>query len=447
MKKLVLGIAVLLVGLAGGAMLLSQRRATHWTTRSDAALAAFERCLDSDMKLYYQEALDHCEEALSLDPDFAVAKLKVAQWSRDEKRRKRLLAELGDLDLRRLTDREGLLVRHALARADHDEPLAQRLLAEHLAAHPRDPFALDLACLGAWEREEWEEAASCHERLLAADPNWVRAQNHRGYVAMGQGHFEEAEEHFRTYLYVAPDQANPHDSLAELLTLRGRYTEAERELAEALRIRPDFCASYIHLVTLYLLQRETQRAAEALGRYEAQESCAVDHEGGTRLRCAATTWGAALAGDWEAAWAAAAPCLETMSPDAAIVGHRAALRTGRGAAALEIETKLAARAAELASKGRRSGANEASALLAHARGVRLLAEGDAVAAVDDLVSANRVLRYWDGLGAGVFKLYNLSRLAMALAAAGRDDDAAATRRELAEINPAFAVEVERDPAP
>ncbi len=448
MKKLVLAIAVLIFGLAVASMVLSQRRAPRWTTDSDAALAAFERCLASDMKLYHQEALGHCEQALALDSGFAVAKLRVALWTRDEARRKALLTELREADLVALTDRERFLVRHALARGDQDEAGAARLLDEHLGAHPRDPFALDLACMSAWDREEWDEAAACQERLLAADPNWVRAQNHRGYVAMGRGRFEEAEQYFRTYLYIAPDQANPHDSLAELLTLRGRYAEAERELAEALRIRPDFCASYAHLVTLYLLQEQPQRAAEAAEQRAGQRSCdAEDPDASARLRCSVMTWGPALAGDWEAAWAAAAGCLEVMGPDAAIAGHRAALRTGRRDRALAIEERLAARVEELTAKGRRTGAAEAAALVSHARGARLLADGQANAAADELAAADRALRFWDGLGASVFKLYNLSRLAQALAADGREAEAAETWGRLSEVNPAFAAAARRYSVP
>jgi len=43
-----------------------------------------------------------------------------------------------------------------------------------------------------------------------------------GYIKMMQGRFAEAEESFMSYRFIAPDQANPHDSLGELYITTGR---------------------------------------------------------------------------------------------------------------------------------------------------------------------------------------------------------------------------------
>lgn len=448
MKKLVLTIVLLILGIAGGSMLLSWRRGAHWTTSSKAALKAFEDCLDSAMKVYNAEALAQCERALELDPGFVIAKLRVAQWVEEETLRDRLVTELREVDLEALTPRERFLVEHSLAETDHDDELAGRLLESYLERHPDDPFALERACMAAWYREDWDEAAACQERLLEVDPNWVRAQNHRGYLAMSQGRFDEAEEHFRTYLYIAPDQANPHDSLAELLTLRGRYVEAESALAEALRIRADFCPAYVHLVTLHLMQGAADRALEATAALEREGACGeMEGDLPERLRCAVAVWGPALGGDWEAAWTAAIPCLEGLNPDAVIVGHRAAIRTGRRQAAIEVEERVAAQREGLIAKGRRGATSEASAMLAHTRGTRLMAEGEQAAAAAEFDKADLELRYWDGLGVGAFKLYNLGKLASALEAAGRSADAMAAWERLEQVNPAFAGLARRSDAP
>ncbi len=162
--------------------------------------------------------------------------------------RERLIAELRQSDTARLNDRERLMLDVVLARADHDEPRRARRVAEYLAEHPRDPWGLNLASADAWARQDWPEAEQLYRRLVEVDPNWLMARNHLGYIAMAQGRFAEAEEHFRIYKYVAPDQANPHDSLGELLILLGRYDEARAELEEAVRVRPDFCASYQNLL-------------------------------------------------------------------------------------------------------------------------------------------------------------------------------------------------------
>jgi tetratricopeptide (TPR) repeat protein len=237
----VLGTAAV-AALAGAALLahyLMRQSSRAWTTSSPAALAAFEAGLDARMRFYIADAADNFRKALELDPQFAAAKVQLADLSRDGDERKRLRQELETTDLSRLNERERFLVE--LTRGKREEVPAR--VARYLADHPREPWGLFVAAGQTWDREEFDSAAELYKRLLEVDPNWVLARNNLGYMAMAQARFAEAEEQFRTYAYVAPDQANPHDSLGELLSLLGRYEEARSELERALAIRPDFCAS------------------------------------------------------------------------------------------------------------------------------------------------------------------------------------------------------------
>jgi len=434
MKKLILVVAIVgtLAGLLAAGWLREPRR---WSTGDADARAALRDCLEAEMKFYNREALAACERALEEDPEFALAKLKVALFlGLSSDRSKALLAELRDADIDRLHETERLLIRYWLLRADRDEEAAAELLRGHLRSHPDDPFALDLQCRELWTGREWEAAEACHSHLLEVDPNWVQAQNRRGYAAMAQGRFEEAEDHFRTYLYVAPDQANPHDSLAELLTLRGRYEEAEAALDRALKIRPDFCASYEHLVTLHLVRGDPASARRAIARGVAAGECLAEREDGARTRCAVDLWEPMLRGDWEGVWEVSEECIDRV-PDAVVLGHRAALETGRAEQALAIEQRV-----EAAFEKEGSGGDEGeglAAMLAHLRGSRMLRAGRAEQAIDELRAADAALRFWDILGGAVFKLYNLSVLAQAEEAAGQRREAEATRARLAEVNPRF----------
>ncbi|MEZ5331411.1 MAG: tetratricopeptide repeat protein [Thermoanaerobaculia bacterium] len=436
MKKLI--VAVVALGAVGGMMAAGWlREPRRWSTDDAGAREAFRECLDAEMKFYHREALEACRQALNRDPDFAIAKLKVALLEGlDGEHGRELLDELRSTDLDSLQGTEAFLIRYWLLRADGDEDAAAALLGHYVGEHPDDPFALDLQCRRLWGLRDWDGAEACHEHLLEVDPNWVQAQNRRGYAAMAQGRFDEAEDHFRTYLYVAPDQANPHDSLAELLTLRGRYPEAERELEEALRIRPDFCASYEHLVTLHLLEGDATEARRALDRAATEGDClSTDDRYGERIRCTVDLWEPLLGGDWEGVWRASEECVGRGAPDALVLGHRAALETGREDAAREIEKGVEDALRSEAEEG--FGAEGASALLAHMRGARALAEGNAAEAEAQLLAADRSLRYWDVLGGAVFKLYNLAVLADAQEAAGDERAAAASREKLAGVNPRF----------
>ena len=84
------------------------------------------------------------------------------------------------------------------------------------------------------------EALAEYERLLTVNPNYAYAYNMLGYAAAARGDFAKAEDYLKRYRYLAPDQANPLDSLGELYALVGRYDEAEDVLKKALAIKGDF---------------------------------------------------------------------------------------------------------------------------------------------------------------------------------------------------------------
>lgn len=416
-----------------GAVLLLRRAAPVWTTSSPAALAEFERGLEAEARYYHAEALAHFQRAVELDPDFAIAKLKQLAWTpySEKDEIERLSGELRAINTDQLTERERFLITHRLARIDKQNARAQKLLAAYVDEHPDDPFALSILCDYAWTRLDWPEAESCYRRLLKIDPNWVTAQNHLGYTAMAQGRFGEAEELFRTYLFIAPDQANPHDSLGELLTLLGRYPEAEQELTAAVRVKPDFCPAWQHLLIGDLDQRNFQRARERLAEitelgvcepsWLASESCRI------ALRETLT------AGDFEAGWAASsAPDCQTRPEELSILRYRAAVGSGRLAEADAMEAKVAEQSAQFAKEE-----PFLIALAAHFAGLRLLAAGDGQAAAAALRKADQHLVYW-GNGQGTFKLLNRLDLAAALKVAGELEAAAAMLAEVRAVNPAMA---------
>lgn len=47
-----------------------------------------------------------------------------------------------------------------------------------------------------------------------------------GYLELSRGNYELAIEHMQKYAFLAPDLANPHDSLGEVYLAIGRYEDA-----------------------------------------------------------------------------------------------------------------------------------------------------------------------------------------------------------------------------
>jgi len=441
MKKYIAWLAVILI-LALGAVIataaiwLWSAGEAEWTTCSNAAHKELDLGLDDFERYYLGDAVAHFQRAIDLDPEFAAAKVFLSDQHPSSEVRKRLLAELREVDPDALTPRERFLVSYWVARHSDEGAKAREILASFLEQYPDDLFGMRANCQVAWVEQNWTEAERCYVRGIELYPNWVRAQNRLGYIAMAQGRFTEAEEHFRTYRYIAPDQANPHDSLGELLTTLGRYEEAEAEFREAIRIREDFCPAYEHLLTLYVFAGRVEEIGELLQQIEALDSCAELTERG--LVCGGRASMAYLRGDLEGAWQLIeGECLERLGID--LMAHRLAVMTAHLAAAEEMEATLREVLAREIDRGHLAHADHVRAALLHAKAVRLLAEGEFPAATQRLFEADKLLKYWTADRAS-FKLLNRLTLVYALRLEGKTRKAKAMIKKLEAVNPHFATQ-------
>ena len=428
MKKIIF-LALAAAAAVIGLLLMTQPKPQEWTTDSAEALAELQQGLESEMKLYHREAYEHFRAALDLDPDFVAARVFLSDLVPTREAKGEILQGLESASLERVTPRERLLARHNLAMAAGQEEEARSLLAKFLSQHPKDPFALNLRCQ---KHSVPQDVEDCYRQLIALEPNFVRAQNSLGYLAMGQGRFEEAEERFRTYQYLAPNQANPHDSMGELLLMLGRYDEAKKELEQALELRPDFVASYENLVRLASLQEDFEEARTLVRqvrelsfpkRFADQLSCRIDSEE------------AFLAGDWEQVWRLTETCRGEGTRETTPLRFRADLWTGRLDDAIAIETYAAKRAAGTTPRSEYGG-NLQLGMQYHLKGLRLGAEGRLEEAAKTLKEADRWLPY-AGYNFGALKIQNALTLASVLETLGKAEEAEAPREQVRRINPDF----------
>lgn len=417
---------------AGVTYWLLREEPSEWTTRSPRALREFTEGLGDLAKIYRVDAIRHFEEALELDPSFAMAKLNLAFLYTSRSERQRMLDELREVDVSELRPRERFLVTYRLARAEGRDGDAQVSLNTFREDYPEDPYGLRVLCRLSWEAERWDAAVSCYQRLLELHPNWVEARNHLGYVALARGRFAEAEEHFRIYRYLAPDQANPYHSLSELLTVLGRYEEAETDLAEAIRIKPDFCAAYAQRVEIGLISGQLALAESALDDIESIEAC--DFYATQGRLCSSRAWIDFVRGDSEAAWSGLeGACLERHE-GFDLLAHRIAVMTGRTQEAAAMEEMLRQYQAEIARTSRPVYAEQLRAILAHMEGIRALADGDLALAAERLEEADSKLGYWSGERASI-KPFNRLNLLGVLELLGRVEAARALRQEIEAVNP------------
>lgn len=406
-------------------------RRPEWTTHSLEALHEFEQGLEAEMKYYRAEAKEHFKAAIELDPTFTACRVALFHHSGHGEERDQLGRQLRDTDTSRLNARERFLVEYTLLREGREVQGARDRLDSYIEANPKDPYGLSLRADNAWESGSLDEAEIYYKRLLEADPNWVSAQNRLGYAAMAQGRFAEAEELFETYKFIAPDQANPHDSLGEMLTLIGRYEEAEASLRRAVEVKPDFCASYRHLVELEILQGTPEAIDELFPSIDG--NCSDEYP--EHIRCTVTLWKDFYAGDFDAPWwENRQKCTELLGPREYLI-HQMASLGGRTDKALDVEKAIREMIGEHET-GEAYSMKFPRGLLLHMEGTRLAAGGQAEAAVTALQKADRYLVYW-GEGQGILKMVNQLALARVLEELGQHDAAVAAAEQVRTVNPRF----------
>ena len=264
-----------MVAVAAAVSIIALPKGPQWTSDSPEALAALELAMDAKMKLYHDDAVEQLERAVELDPDFVIAKLMLADYTRhtgDKESTNQLLEEALEADRGTLKPRERFFIERTQAALEKRFDDVAAITQEYLEKYPNDPYIIDSAALMAFSKGDNETSERLYRRVLEISPNWVIAYNQLGYTTMLQGRFAEAEEYFTSYRFIAPDQANPHDSLGELYIVLGRYPEAAQSIETALDIKSDFWESYHHLMFVRNLMRDYAGAEQASEEAMAQDN-------------------------------------------------------------------------------------------------------------------------------------------------------------------------------
>jgi tetratricopeptide (TPR) repeat protein/tRNA A-37 threonylcarbamoyl transferase component Bud32 len=203
------------------------RKVADVASASVEAYRAFTAGVEARSNERNVDARRHFEEAVRLDPEFALAYVHLAEVDRHEEmirdsgRRLRMAAQ----HLDRMPERDALLVRAELARDAGRIDEADQLLEGLLARYPDTEQAWYSLSTSWWD----VDPARCLAALVrgvAALPYSPRMQNLYGYTQMNAGRLEEAIRTFETYVKLRPTEPNALDSLAEGQLMTGLVPEA-----------------------------------------------------------------------------------------------------------------------------------------------------------------------------------------------------------------------------
>jgi len=255
-----------------------------------------------------------------------------------------------------------------------------------------------------------------------------------------KGRFAEAEEYFKSYRFIAPDQANPHDSLGELFITQGRDDEARESLETAIRIKPDFWAAYQHLVLMQSSSGDFEGSRETIDRVRAAGG---SEDLVTSMECLVHYTELRNAGDWQEIMAEAdSKCVQGFKEGYSTVAtHFAACKLGEWEKAMEMEVETANLLEKMGDRGNERDLMTLRGAFLHMQGVRLALQGDYAEAEEKLRAADEGLTYVEA-GVGMYKLFNRMILAEVLLADNQDAEAHGLLANVRSVNPVMVAEFE-----
>ena len=229
------------------------------TTSSEEARKEFLAGRDLAEKLRVTDSIAHFDKAISLDPNFALAELSRANVSPTAKEffdhLKKAVA-LAD----KASDGERMLIQANDAGANADPTKQKEILEKLVAAYPNDErahFALGGYYFG---QQEFAQAITHYKRATELAPDYSTAFNILGYAYRQNEAYGDAENAFKKYIELIPNDPNPYDSYAELLLKMGRFDEAITQYNKALAVDSNFVNSHFGIAAALTYEG---KAAEA----------------------------------------------------------------------------------------------------------------------------------------------------------------------------------------
>lgn len=233
------------------------------TTSSAEARAAYLKARSLVENLRSAEARPLLDEAISKDPNFALAHLLRAQTATSTNEFlsgiNAAVAAVG-----KVTNGEQLLIKEQEAFVTGDSKARTEYLTKLVAAFPDDERAHWFFGVCYYGLRQYDSAIAEFQKARKLAPDYAVAYNLLGYTYRDAGKDVEAEAAFRKYIELIPNEPNPHDSLAELLLKMGRFSESIESYQKALSLDPNFRNAYLGIAANLMYQEKHKEALEQL---------------------------------------------------------------------------------------------------------------------------------------------------------------------------------------
>lgn len=246
------------------------------STSNVEAYRHYQMGVDYGRRYLTSDAIRELEEAVRLDPQFALAELRLSDQYRLEGdlRRSNELAVQVSQNQSRLPRYEQLTLQVLKARRSGD-PEAELAAREQLVSEfPRQSVdrGILVGMLGGLGKKE--QAQEVLQQGLTLDPKNEDLLNFGSYGLAAQGDFNGALAANDSYMAVRPGDPNPLDTRGDILFIAGRDDEAVATYRKVLELKPDFSdySEYLKLAIVYTDQKKPDMANAAFQQYAHRAS-------------------------------------------------------------------------------------------------------------------------------------------------------------------------------
>jgi len=232
------------------------------TTHSEEAYRYYLEGVDYFYKLYTAEAEKSFRRALELDSTFAMAYYWLADIKTGEEQK--ALAAKAVQYSNKVSQKEKFYIECLQAGISENKVQEIKILEKIIENYPNDKEGYFLlATVYQLQLREFEPAVVNLNKAIAIDPLYKIAYNMLAYAYNELGDFEKSIWAINQYISLAPGEANPYDTRADLYAYNGKLDQAIDSYRKALEKKPDFYSSLMKLGCMYLFK----------GEYAKTDSC------------------------------------------------------------------------------------------------------------------------------------------------------------------------------
>ncbi len=209
------------------------------TVKSDEARTLFMQARALSENLQADKAQELFKKVIKLDPSCAMAYLNLSFLATSLKESNMYLEKALALT-DHISKGERLLIEAANAGINNNPEKRGQLLDQLVKSYPDDKRARTLIGFYYGGRDKDDLAIMELNKAVKIDKNYAPAYNALGYAYLKIEKFDQGEKAFKKYISLIPDEANPHDSIADLYTKMGKHLMAMDHYKKALELDGTF---------------------------------------------------------------------------------------------------------------------------------------------------------------------------------------------------------------